>query len=89
MIKDFKETYYMNISRKTIVSSMWFALEVVGIFVVIQFIRFVIGNLDAFYSGLSLILIASALFLTAYLVARRKDLRSRKPNTKTFTKLLG
>jgi hypothetical protein len=79
----------MNISRKTIVSSMWFALEVVGIFVVIQFIRFIIGNLDAFYSGLSLILIASALFLTAYLVARRKDLRSSKPNTKTFTKLLG
>ena len=79
----------MNIRRKTIVSSIWFALEVVGIFIVIQLIRFVIGNLDAFYSGLSLILIASALFLTAYLVARRKDLRSRKPNTKTFTKLLG
>ena len=78
----------MNIRRKTIVSSIWFALEVVGIFIVIQLIRFVIGNLDAFYSGLSLILIASALFLTAYLVARRKDLRSRKPNTKTFTKLL-
>lgn len=88
MIKDFIETYYMNIRRKTIVSSIWFALEVVGIFIVIQLIRFVIGNLDAFYSGLSLILIASALFLTAYLVARRKDLRSRKPNTKTFTKLL-
>jgi hypothetical protein len=77
----------MNISRKTIVSSIWFALEVVGIFIVIQIIRFVIGNLDAFYSGLSLVLIAAVLFLFAFLIARGKDRRHRPPGTKTFTGL--
>jgi hypothetical protein len=77
----------MNISRKTIVSSIWFALEVVGIFIVIQMIRFVIGNLDAFYSGLSLVLIAAVIFLCAFLVARSKDRRHRPPGTKTFTGL--
>jgi len=77
----------MNIRRKTIVSSIWFALEVVGIFIVIQLIRFVIGNLNAFYSGLSLVLIASVLFLVAYLIARSKDRRHKRPGTKTYTGL--
>jgi hypothetical protein len=63
----------MNINKRTIINSFWFAIEVIGIFFVIQLIRFVIGNLDAFYSGLSLVLIASILFLTAFLVARKKD----------------
>ncbi|MBE0570658.1 MAG: hypothetical protein IH618_03865 [Ignavibacteriaceae bacterium] len=75
----------MNIRRKTILNSMWFALEVVGIFIVIQLIRFVIGNLDAFYSGLSLVLIASVLFLVAFLIARSKDRRHKRPGTKTYT----
>jgi len=77
----------MNIRRKTIVSSIWFALEVVGIFIVIQLIRFVIGSLNAFYSGLSLVLIASVLFLVAFLIARGKDKRHNKPGTKTYTGL--
>jgi hypothetical protein len=77
----------MNISRKTIISSIWFALEVIGIFIIIQLIRFVIGNLNAFYSGLSLVLIASVLFLIAFLIARGKDKRHKKPGTKTYTGL--
>jgi|GEM_PF-5809474 len=78
----------MNINKRSFSNSIWFSLEVIGIFLLIQLIRFIIGNLDAFYSGLSLILIASVLFLTAFLIAKRKDLRSRKPSTKTFTGLL-
>ena len=77
----------MNINRKSIVSSIWFALEVVGIFIVIQLIRFVIGNLNAFYSGLSLVLIASVLFLVAFLIARSRDRRQKGPGTKTYTGL--
>lgn len=77
----------MNITRKTIVSSMWFAIEVVGIFFIVQLIRFVIGNLDAFYSGLSLVLIASVLFLAAFLIARNKDRRHKSQGTKTFSGL--
>lgn len=80
----------MNIARKTITSSLWFALEVIGIFVVVQFIRFVIGNLNAFYSGLILVMIAALLFAIALLIAKNKDNRnSGKPNTRTFTGLLG
>jgi len=78
----------MNISRKAVMSSLWFALEVIGIFIVIQLIRFVIGNLNAFYSGLSLVLIASVLFLVAFLIARGRDRRNRRPGTKIFTGLL-
>ena len=80
----------MNISRRTLVSSFWFALEVIGIFIVIQVIRFVIGNLDAIYSGLSLVLIATVLFVIAFLIARNKDNQNpRKPRVKTFTGLFG
>jgi len=77
----------MNISRKTIVNWFWFALEVAGIFIVIQLIRFVIGNLNAFYSGLSLIVIALLLFLTAFLIARSKDRRQKRPGENTYSGL--
>jgi hypothetical protein len=80
----------MNITRKTITSSLWFALEVIGIFVVVQFIRFVIGNLNAFYSGLILVMIAALLFVIAFLIARNKDNQNpRKPKARTFTGLFG
>lgn len=79
----------MSISRKTLFSYLWFALEVIGIFVLIQVIRFVIGNLDAIYSGLALLLIAAVLFVIAFLIARNKDHQNpRKPRAKTFTGLL-
>jgi hypothetical protein len=80
----------MNITRKTIISSLWFALEVIGIFIVVQFIRFVIGNLNAFYSGLILAMIAALLFVVALLIARNKDNQNPgKPKAKSFTGLLG
>jgi hypothetical protein len=80
----------MNISRKTLVGTLWFATEVIGIFVLIQVIRFVIGNLDAIYSGLSLVLIAAVLFVIAFLIARNRDNQNpRRPGTKTFTSLFG
>jgi len=80
----------MNISRKTIISSFRFAAEVIGIFIVVQLIRFVIGNLDALYSELSLILIAAVLFLIAFLIARNKDNQHpQNPGTKTHTGILG
>jgi hypothetical protein len=75
----------MNITRKTLVSSLWFALEVIGIFLIIQLTRYLIGNLSAFYSGLSLILISSVLFLLAYIIARSKEKRHKKPGTKLYT----
>ena len=77
----------MNITRKTLVGSLWFALEVIGIFLIIQLTRYLIGNLSAFYSGLSLILISSVLFLLAYIVARSKEKRHKKPVTKLYTGL--
>lgn len=77
----------MNITRKTIISSLWFALEVIGIFFIIQLIRYVIGNLNAFYSGLSLVLIASTLFLAAFLIARNKDRRKKKQEARTYSEL--
>ena len=67
----------MKIRKKTIINSIRFALEVIGVFILIQITRFVIGNLDAFYSGLSLLLIASLLFIGAFLIAMGKD-RSQK-----------
>ncbi len=79
----------MTVNKKTLISTLWFALEVIGIFILIQLIRFVVGNFDAIYSGLTLILIASLLFIVAFLIARYKDNNNpRKPGTKTFTRLL-
>jgi hypothetical protein len=79
----------MNINKKSIVSSIWFALEVIGIFMAIQLIRFLIGNLDAIYSGISLILITGLLFVVAFLIARSKDNhKPGKPGSKTLTRLL-
>ncbi|MFI5237495.1 MAG: hypothetical protein ACHQLA_06135 [Ignavibacteriales bacterium] len=79
----------MNIHKKTMLSSFWFVLEVIGIFVIIQIIRIVIGNLDAFYSGIALMLIAGILFLIAFLITKQKnDNHSAKPGTKTIDGIL-
>ncbi|MEJ2104081.1 MAG: hypothetical protein P8X47_05825 [Ignavibacteriaceae bacterium] len=79
----------MNINRKTIIGSLWFALEVIGIFIVVQLIRFVIGNLNAFYSGLILVIIAAALFGIAFLVARNKDKQNPgKKKAKSYTGII-
>lgn len=78
----------MSINKKTISGSFWFVLEVIGIFLIIQLIRFVIGNLDAFYSGLSLVLIALVLFLIAFLIARKKDKYHSKIRKNSFSELI-
>jgi len=78
----------MNINRKTALGSFWFVLEVIGIFLVVQLIRFVIGNLDAFYSGLSLVLIASILFLTAFFIARKRDKHHNNIRKNPFSELI-
>jgi threonine/homoserine efflux transporter RhtA len=76
----------MNITKKTLLNSIWFAAEVIGIFVLIQLIRIVIGNLDAVYSGLIMVIIAGILFLAAYMVAKNKDdNHSKNQGSKTFS----
>lgn len=76
----------MNISKKTLLSSLWFAAEVIGIFVVVQLIRIIIGTLDALFSGIILIVIAAILFLAAYFVAKHKDNNhSKNQNSKTIS----
>ena len=76
----------MNITKKTLLSSLWFAVEVIGILVLIQLIRIVIGSLDAVYSGLIMVIIAGILFLAAYLVAKHKDNKhSKNQSSKTFS----
>jgi threonine/homoserine efflux transporter RhtA len=76
----------MNITKKTLLNSIWFAAEVIGIFVLIQLIRIVIGNLDAVYSGLIMVIIAGILFLAAYMVAKNKDNNhSKNQSSKTFS----
>jgi hypothetical protein len=78
----------MTLSKKTIIDSFWFVIEVIGIFILVQLIRFIIGNLDALYTGISLILISAVLFLVAFIVTRSKDNRHRKKNNpKTFSSL--
>jgi hypothetical protein len=77
----------MKISKKTIISSFWFALKVIGVFVLIQITRFVIGNLDAVYSSLSLLLIASLLFIGAFLIAMTKDRRQKREQSRSQTGL--
>lgn len=79
----------MKVSKKIIISSFWFALEVVGVFILIQIVRFVIGNLDAFYSGLLLLLIASLLFIVAFLIAKGKDRHQKRLHSKSQTGLQG
>ena len=76
----------MNITKKTLLNTLWFVVEVIGIFIVIQLIRIVIGNLDAVYSGIIMVIIAGILFLAAYLVAKNKDnIHSKNQSSKTFS----
>jgi len=76
----------MKINRKTMANSLWFTIEVIAIFLVVQLIRFIISNLDAVYIGLALILMSLALFFSAYLVARNKDrANSKQPIIKTYS----
>lgn len=77
----------MKINKKIITGSFWFSLEVIGIFLLIQIIRFAIGNLDAIYCGLSIVLVALLLFLAAVFVAKYRDRQSRKTGKKIYMKM--
>jgi high-affinity Fe2+/Pb2+ permease len=76
----------MSITKKSLLNSLWFATEVIGIFIVIQLIRIVIGNLEAIYSGIIMVIVAGILFIAAYLVAKNKDNnQSKNQSSKTFS----
>jgi formate-dependent nitrite reductase membrane component NrfD len=75
--------------KKTIINTLWFVIEVIGIFVIVQVVRYAFGNWDAPALGLFLIGIASLLFIAAYLFARFKDKRDGdKPSSKAITSIL-
>ena len=72
--------------RKTITNTLWFAIEVIGIFIIVQVVRYAFGNWDAPAIGLFLIGIASLLFTAAYLYARLKDKKDgSKPSGNEIT----
>jgi formate-dependent nitrite reductase membrane component NrfD len=75
--------------KKTIINTLWFIIEVIGIFVIVQVVRYAFGNWDAPAIGLFLFGIASLLFTVAYLFARFKDKRDRnKPSSRAITSIL-
>lgn len=79
----------MKQTKKTIIHSFWFLLEVIGILITVQAIRYAFGNWDAPAIGLFLLGIASLLFSAAYLFARMRDKRNRNnPSGKTITNIL-
>jgi formate-dependent nitrite reductase membrane component NrfD len=72
--------------KKTITNTLWFAIEVIGIFIIVQVVRYAFGNWDALAIGLFLIGIASLLFTAAYLYARLKDKKDgNKPSGSAIT----
>lgn len=75
---------------KSLKSTFWFIVEVVGIFVLVQAVRYVVGNWDALIIGLALLAVAAVLFVVAFLVARFKDKQDRnRPSGKEYTNALG
>jgi formate-dependent nitrite reductase membrane component NrfD len=79
----------MKLVKRTIISSLWFTMEVIGILIIVQAVRYAFGNWDAPAIGIFLLGIASLLFTAAYLFARFKDKRNRnKPSSKTITNIL-
>ena len=75
---------------KSLKSTFWFIVEVVGIFVLVQAVRYVVGNWDALIIGLALLAVAAVLFVVAFLVARFKDKEDRsRPSGKEYTNALG
>jgi hypothetical protein len=75
--------------KKTMINTFWFAIEVIGIFAIVQIVRYAFGNWDAPAIGLFLVGIASLLFTAAYLFARLKDKRDgNKPSGKAINSTL-
>ncbi|MBT8378413.1 MAG: hypothetical protein KJN64_04220 [Ignavibacteria bacterium] len=71
----------MNHIKKTIINSLWFTVEVIGIFAIVQVVRYAFCNWNAPAIGLFLTGIASLLFTAAYLYARFKDKRDGNKST--------
>jgi hypothetical protein len=78
----------MKQMKNTIISTIWFILEVILIFALVQAIRYAFGNWDALYIGLSLLAIALLLFFVAYISARIKDRRDGNKSPRVFTRIL-
>jgi formate-dependent nitrite reductase membrane component NrfD len=76
----------MKYIKKTVTKSLWFIVEVIGIFVIVQVVRYAFGNWDAPAIGLFLIGIASLLFTAAYLYARFRDKRDSSKTSKNAIK---
>jgi uncharacterized membrane protein len=71
---------------RSLKNTLWFVAEVVGIFVLVQAVRYAIGNWDALVTGLALLAMAVVLFVVAFLVARFKDKQDRRrPSDKEYS----
>lgn len=78
----------MKEAKKTIISSLWFVTEVIGILIIVQVLRYVFGNWDAWAIAFSLLGVAGLLFIAAYFSARFKDKRDgNKPSDKAITSI--
>lgn len=74
--------------KKTIISTIWFILEVILIFALVQAVRYAFGNWDAWAVGISLLAVALLLFAVAYLSARVKDKQDGKKSPKVYKRIL-
>jgi hypothetical protein len=71
---------------RSLKNTLWFIVEVIGIFVLVQAVRFAIGNWDGFVISLALLAMAVVLFIAAFLVARFKDKQDgRRPSDKEYS----
>lgn len=76
----------MKTNQKTVKSGAWFIIEVLGIFVLVQVIRYAVGNWSAVSIAFSLLSITLVLFISAFITARKKDKRNiNKPTSNAFT----
>lgn len=72
----------MKKNKKLIKNGVQFLLEIIGIFILIQIISYVIGNWSAISIAVFLLSITLTLFVAAFLSARKKDKRKiNKPSS--------
>ncbi|NNG27538.1 MAG: hypothetical protein HKM87_08430 [Ignavibacteriaceae bacterium] len=74
-------------NKKNVKKRAWFLVEVFGIFVMVQSVRYSVGNWGAVSISLLLLSITLSLFIAAFLTARKKDKRNiNKPTASEFTR---
>jgi len=72
--------------HKHVKNGAWFIIEVLGIFILVQAIRYAVGNWDAVSIAFFLLSITLVLFIAAFITARKKDKRNiNKPSSNAFT----